>query len=170
MKILVVGSGGREHALAWKALQSPMADLVYVAPGNAGTALEPGVENVDIPVEDIQALAEFAEDEGIGLTIIGPDRPGLVERLARTLSDHDANWLESRMARLAGKFAGILLASVPESRAEELTQALRALESMQLAVQVGGPGIAAAARHKGGGAAQGAAAQFRHRPGQVSEP
>ena len=75
MKILVVGSGGREHALAWKALQSPMADLVYVAPGNAGTALEPGVENVDIRVEDIQALAEFAEDEGIGLTIIGPEGP-----------------------------------------------------------------------------------------------
>jgi phosphoribosylamine--glycine ligase len=75
MKILVVGSGGREHALAWKAVQSPMADQVYVAPGNAGTALEPGVENIDIPADDIQALADFAEDEGIGLTIVGPEGP-----------------------------------------------------------------------------------------------
>ncbi|MCW8845989.1 MAG: phosphoribosylamine--glycine ligase [Gammaproteobacteria bacterium] len=75
MKILVVGSGGREHALAWKALQSPMADQVYVAPGNAGTALEPGMENVDIAAEDIQTLADFAEEERIGLTIIGPEGP-----------------------------------------------------------------------------------------------
>ena len=75
MKILVVGSGGREHALAWKALQSPMADRVYVAPGNAGTALEPGMENVDISAEDIHTLADFAEDEKIGLTIIGPEGP-----------------------------------------------------------------------------------------------
>ncbi len=75
MKILVIGGGGREHALAWKAAQSPMADVVYVAPGNAGTALEPNVENVDIPAEDIQALADFAEKEDIGLTIVGPEGP-----------------------------------------------------------------------------------------------
>jgi len=75
MKILVIGGGGREHALAWKAAQSPMADVVYVAPGNAGTALEPDVENVDIPAEDIQALADFAEKEDIGLTIVGPEGP-----------------------------------------------------------------------------------------------
>ncbi|MDH3400022.1 MAG: phosphoribosylamine--glycine ligase [Chromatiales bacterium] len=75
MKILVIGGGGREHALAWKAAQSPMADVVYVAPGNAGTALEPNIENVDIPAEDIQALADFAEKEDIGLTIVGPEGP-----------------------------------------------------------------------------------------------
>ena len=75
MKILVIGGGGREHALAWKAAQSPMADIVYVAPGNAGTALEPDIENVDIAAEDIQALADFAEKEDIGLTIVGPEAP-----------------------------------------------------------------------------------------------
>jgi len=75
MKILVVGGGGREHALAWKAAQSPLADRVYVAPGNAGTALEPGVENVDIAAEDIHGLADFAETNAIGLTIVGPEAP-----------------------------------------------------------------------------------------------
>jgi phosphoribosylamine--glycine ligase len=73
MDILVVGGGGREHALAWKAIQSPMVDRVYVAPGNAGTALEPDMENVDIQAEDIQALADFAQDQHIGLTIVGPE-------------------------------------------------------------------------------------------------
>ena len=56
MKILIIGSGGREHALAWKAKQSPKAKTVYVAPGNAGTALEPGIHNVDIQVDDIEGL------------------------------------------------------------------------------------------------------------------
>lgn len=78
MKLLVVGSGGREHALAWKLSQSPKADLVYVAPGNAGTALEPGVENVDIAADDIEGLLAFAGKENIGLTVVGPEAP-LVE-------------------------------------------------------------------------------------------
>ncbi len=75
MKILIIGSGGREHALAWKAKQSPLADIVYVAPGNAGTALEPGLENVDIAATDIAALLDFALSEQIGLTIVGPEVP-----------------------------------------------------------------------------------------------
>ncbi len=75
MNILIIGSGGREHALAWKAAQSPLADAVYVAPGNAGTSLEPGVENVDLGVDDIPALLEFARDREIGLTIVGPEQP-----------------------------------------------------------------------------------------------
>jgi len=75
MKILVIGSGGREHALAWKAAQSPLADKVYVAPGNAGTALEPGIENVEIKAEDIPALVQFAREQQIGLTIVGPEAP-----------------------------------------------------------------------------------------------
>jgi phosphoribosylamine--glycine ligase len=78
MDILIIGSGGREHALAWKAAQSPLSDTVYVAPGNAGTALEPGLENVDIEVGDIEGLKQFARDKGIGLTIVGPEAP-LVE-------------------------------------------------------------------------------------------
>ena len=75
MKILIIGSGGREHALAWKAVQSPLADTVYVAPGNAGTALEAGVENVDIAVNDIPGLLAFARDHDVGLTIVGPELP-----------------------------------------------------------------------------------------------
>jgi phosphoribosylamine--glycine ligase len=75
MNILVIGSGGREHALAWKAAQSPLADKVFVAPGNAGTAREPKLENVAIGVEDIAALVAFAQTNAIGLTIVGPEAP-----------------------------------------------------------------------------------------------
>ena len=75
MKILVVGGGGREHALAWKAAQSPLADQVFVAPGNAGTALESSLQNVDIDAEDISALLDFAITAEIGLTIVGPEVP-----------------------------------------------------------------------------------------------
>lgn len=75
MKVLVVGGGGREHALAWKAAQSEQVDIVYVAPGNAGTATENKLENVAIGAEDIDALKAFAEKEKIGLTIIGPEAP-----------------------------------------------------------------------------------------------
>ncbi|MCW8945491.1 MAG: phosphoribosylamine--glycine ligase [Sedimenticola sp.] len=75
MNILIIGGGGREHALAWKAAQSPLAEKIYLAPGNAGTALEPGMENVSIGVEDIQALVEFAKEQEIGLTIVGPEAP-----------------------------------------------------------------------------------------------
>jgi len=75
MNILVIGNGGREHALAWKAAQSPGADTVYVAPGNAGTAREPGVENVDIDVLDLEGLATFAANNKVGLTIVGPEAP-----------------------------------------------------------------------------------------------
>jgi len=75
MKILIVGSGGREHALAWKAKQSAKVEKVFVAPGNAGTALEPGVENVAIAVDDIAGLLAFAQQQAIDLTIIGPEIP-----------------------------------------------------------------------------------------------
>ncbi|MDC9728464.1 MAG: phosphoribosylamine--glycine ligase [Methyloprofundus sp.] len=75
MKILIVGSGGREHALAWKASQSPKVNTVYVAPGNAGTALESKLTNIDLSVEDIAGLLNFAQTEKIDLTIIGPEVP-----------------------------------------------------------------------------------------------
>ena len=75
MKILVVGSGGREHALAWKLKQSPLAEIVYVAPGNAGTAMETGVENIDIAADDIHGLCKFAKKSAIDMTIIGPEVP-----------------------------------------------------------------------------------------------
>lgn len=83
MNILVIGSGGREHALAWKAAQSPKADRVFVAPGNAGTAQETGLENVDIDVMDLDGLANFAATNNVGLTIVGPEAPlvaGIVDK------------------------------------------------------------------------------------------
>ncbi len=83
LQILIVGGGGREHALAWKAAQSPLVEKVYVAPGNAGTADEPGIENVAIGAEDIDALLEFARERAIDLTIVGPEAPlvaGIVDR------------------------------------------------------------------------------------------
>lgn len=75
MNILIVGSGGREHALAWKAKQSSKVQSVFVAPGNPGTALEPGIYNVDIRVDDIAGLLNFAQARDIALTIVGPEVP-----------------------------------------------------------------------------------------------
>lgn len=75
MNILIIGGGGREHALAWKAAQSPLAKKVYVAPGNAGTALEPALENVNISATDIDGLLQFAKEKQIDLTIVGPEAP-----------------------------------------------------------------------------------------------
>lgn len=83
MKVLIVGSGGREHALAWKCASSANVDEVLVAPGNAGTALEDKVRNVAISSDDIMALTGLALDEGVGLTIVGPEAPlvaGIVDR------------------------------------------------------------------------------------------
>ena len=73
MKVLVIGSGGREHAIAWRLAQSPRVQKVFVAPGNAGTATEPGVEN--LAITDLEALADFAQREPIGLTVVGPEAP-----------------------------------------------------------------------------------------------
>ena len=83
MKILVIGSGGREHALAWKCAQSDRVEEVLVAPGNAGTGLEPGVRNVDTGAEDIDGLLALATSESVDLTIVGPEVPlvaGIVDR------------------------------------------------------------------------------------------
>lgn len=83
MKVLVIGSGGREHALAWKLRQSPRVDEVIVAPGNAGTAREPGVRNVDVAMNDLDGLLQLARQEKPGLTVVGPEVPlvaGVVDR------------------------------------------------------------------------------------------
>jgi len=75
MQVLIIGGGGREHALAWKAAQSTQVEKVFVAPGNAGTALEAKVENVAIAADDIDALLAFAKENAIALTIVGPEQP-----------------------------------------------------------------------------------------------
>ncbi len=85
MRILIVGSGGREHALAWKAKQSPKVSHVFVAPGNAGSALENGIENVAIQADDIEGLLSFAQARDIALTIVGPEVPlvkGIVDNFS----------------------------------------------------------------------------------------
>jgi phosphoribosylamine--glycine ligase len=83
MNILIIGAGGREHALAWKVAQSPLAGQVLVAPGNAGTAQEPGIENVPVNMLDFNALAALVQARDIGLTIVGPEVP-----LVRGIVDH----------------------------------------------------------------------------------
>ncbi len=83
MKILVIGNGGREHALAWKAAQSPQVEEVFVAPGNAGTNREANLTNVNIGVTDIPALIDFVKKNNVELTIVGPEAPlveGVVDR------------------------------------------------------------------------------------------
>ena len=75
MKVLVIGGGGREHALAWKAAQSSQVTKVFVAPGNAGTAIEAKLENIAINIADNAALVAFAEKEDVALTIVGPEQP-----------------------------------------------------------------------------------------------
>ena len=86
MKVLIIGSGGREHALAWRVAQSDQVEIVYVAPGNAGTAFENKVENVAVGSDDIEALLVFAQDNHIDLTIVGPEAPlvaGIVDQFTQ---------------------------------------------------------------------------------------
>ena len=75
MKVLIIGGGGREHALAWKCAQSSRVTEVLVAPGNAGTAREARVRNVEVAAEDVAALLALAQKEDVGLTIVGPEAP-----------------------------------------------------------------------------------------------
>src|SRR5579863_456267 len=85
MKILVIGSGGREHALAWKLKQSPRVTEVIVAPGNAGTAREPGVRNAAVAATDIDGLLQLAVRDNVALTVVGPEAPlvgGIVDRFS----------------------------------------------------------------------------------------
>ncbi len=97
MNVLIIGSGGREHALAWKALQSPKVEKVFVAPGNAGTALETNIVNVDIGVGEFEALAAFAQDNHCGLTIVGPEQP---------LVDGVVNYFEAQGLKCFGPSKG----------------------------------------------------------------
>jgi len=86
MKILIIGSGGREHALAWQAAQSERVTQVFVAPGNAGTAQESKIDNVPIKADDIKALVKFAQNNTIDLTIVGPEAPlvaGIVDEFQK---------------------------------------------------------------------------------------
>ena len=111
MKILVIGSGGREHALVWKIAQSPRVEQVFVTPGNAGTAREPQCENVPIASDDIPALVAFAKSNQIDLTVVGPEVP-----LARGLADH----LRGRGRRVFGPLASAARIESSKAFAKEL--------------------------------------------------
>lgn len=151
MKILVVGSGGREHALAWKLAACTGVDEVIVAPGNAGTAREPGCRNVDVAAADIDGLLALAVREGVGLTVVGPEQPlvaGIVDRFrAAGLRIFGPT---AAAARLEGSkaFAKQFLARhcIPTARHEvhhDLPAALACVRAMGAPVVVKADGLAA---------------------------
>ncbi len=149
MKILVVGGGGREHALAWKIAQSPAATEVLVAPGNAGT--EGFARNVAVPADDLEGLARLASDEGVDLTVVGPELPltlGLADRLAA--GGHAVFGPSAAGARIEGSkwFAKELMmeAGVPTARAflsDSRDAAVELADEMGYPVVIKADGLAA---------------------------
>ena len=150
-KILVIGSGGREHALAWKLSQSEHTDTVYVAPGNAGTAREANVENIDISSDDISALLAFVSANAIDLTIVGPEAPlvaGIVDEF--TANDHPILGPRKFNAQLEGSkaFAKQFMRqfSIPTASYSEFTEPKSAIEYVQqntLPIVIKADGLAA---------------------------
>ena len=87
MKVLIIGSGGREHALAWKSSQDENVSEVFVSPGNAGTALESKTSNINLDLDNFESIKNFCKEQDIKLVIIGPEQP-LVQGLSDYLSKH----------------------------------------------------------------------------------
>ncbi len=151
MKVLVIGGGGREHALAWKAAQSPMVDEVLVAPGNAGTAHEPKVRNVAVAAEAIDALLALTRKENIGLTIVGPEAPlaaGVVDRFrAAGLNcfgpTQAAAQLEASKAFAKDFMARHAIPTAAYAVVSDVEAGLAALEKMDLPVVLKADGLAA---------------------------
>lgn len=150
-KVLVIGSGGREHALAWKLIQSPQVEQVYVAPGNAGTQLEANVDNIDIASDDLQALLEFAQQYAIDLTLVGPEAPlvaGIVDAFKQ--ADMLIFGPQQYNAQLEGSkaFAKHFMQSfkIPTAEFREFTEpqaALTYLRSRSLPIVIKADGLAA---------------------------
>ena len=151
MNVLIIGGGGREHALAWKAAQSAQVETVYVAPGNAGTAGEAGMQNLAIGVTDFAALAEFAQSHAVGLTIVGPEQP-LVDGIVDYFSERKLSCFGpgKAAAQLEGSkvFARDFLArhNIPGpayASFTELEAALAYLKQQQIPIVVKADGLAA---------------------------
>ncbi|WP_299262056.1 phosphoribosylamine--glycine ligase [uncultured Kushneria sp.] len=151
MKVLIIGGGGREHALAWKLAQSPRVDEVLLAPGNAGTAREPGLRNVDVAGGDIEGLLAIALNERVDLTVVGPEAPlvaGVVDRFqAEGLRIFGPS---AAAARLEGSksFSKDFLArhGIPTARYQSFTEvapALAYLESQGAPIVIKADGLAA---------------------------
>ena len=136
MKVLIVGAGGREHALAWKIVQSPLVERVYVAPGNAGTAQEHCVENIDIGSDNLTKLADFAQLKNIGLTIVGPEKPlvdGIVDLfLSRNLKIFGPTQAASRLEG-SKEFSKAFLVrnQIPTAKYESFSGAEKAIQYVQ---------------------------------------
>ncbi len=151
MKILIIGSGGREHALAWKCAQSALVDEVLVAPGNAGTATEKGVRNVDVGAEDLDGLLELARRESVALTIVGPEAPlaaGVVDRFEQAGlkcfgPSADAARLESSKAFAKEFMARHGIPTAGYAVVEEVEEGVRFIQSLTLPVVLKADGLAA---------------------------
>jgi len=151
MKVLVIGNGGREHALTWKAAQSDLVSEVFVAPGNPGTALEPKTKNVNIGVCDIDALADFAEKEKIDLTIVGPEAPlvaGIVDEFKkRNLKIFGPTKAAAQLEGSKSFTKDFLMRhNIPTAKYKNFTdvnEALSYLDSVEIPVVVKADGLAA---------------------------
>lgn len=151
MKVLIVGGGGREHALAWKAAQSDKVREVLVAPGNAGTAMEAGVRNADVGAEDIDGLLALAKREAVDLTIVGPEQP-LVAGIVDRFEDAGLRCFgpKARAAQLEGSkafakafFERHRIPSAAYAKFTELEPALEHLRRQRVPVVVKADGLAA---------------------------
>lgn len=151
MKILVVGSGGREHALAWKLAQSPRVSEVLVAPGNAGTAREPKMRNLAIAAEDLDALVSYAQEQAIDLTVVGPEAPlskGIVDRF-RTAGlrcfgpSQQAAQLESSKAFAKDFLARHQIATAAYANFTELEPAIAYIRAKGAPIVIKADGLAA---------------------------
>ncbi len=151
MKVLVIGNGGREHALTWKAAQSDLVSEVFVAPGNPGTDLEPKTKNVNIGVCDIDALADFAEKEKIDLTIVGPEAPlvaGIVDEFKkRNLKIFGPTKAAAQLEGSKSFTKDFLMRhNIPTAKYKNFTdvnEALSYLDSVEIPVVVKADGLAA---------------------------
>ena len=151
MKVLIVGSGGREHALAWKAKHSKLTTQIYVAPGNGGTANEGGVTNIEIAANDIDGLANFVQSNEIDLTIVGPELP-LVEGITDKFESLSLNCFgpSRKAAQLEGskKFMKDFLSrhKIPTATYEsfnDLEAAIKHLEKSSIPIVIKADGLAA---------------------------
>jgi phosphoribosylamine--glycine ligase len=151
MKVLVIGGGGREHALAWRLAQSPRVSRVYVAPGNAGTAREPKVENIAVAADDVAALLQFAKRSSISLTVVGPEAP-LVAGIVDTFHDsglacfgpsREAAQLEGSKAFTKDFLARHRIPTAAYKTFTELDDALAHVRTCALPVVIKADGLAA---------------------------
>ena len=151
VSVLIIGSGGREHAFTWKASQSDLVDKIFVAPGNAGTSLESKAVNIEISPNDIEGLVSFSKKENIGLVIVGPEDP-LVDGITDAFMKAGINCFgpQSIGAQLEGSkdFAKSFMKkhNIPTASYESFTdadQAKKYIEENELPLVIKADGLAA---------------------------